>query len=830
MIAVSSPGRICLFGEHQDYLGLPVIAAAVNIRAKFTATANDTGIFRIVKPDVDEQEEIDPGIEQEYRSKRDYLRSAVNVLRRDGFRFGRGYDITLRSAIPIGKGCSSSSAILVAWIGLLGRIATDGRALTPGEAAQFGYFAEVKEFKEPGGMMDHYTSALGGMVYIETKGEIILNPLPAALPGVFTQNQSGSGPGSILGQKPVAGSIPALNTAANPASVGDYLLIYCTGLGTVTPSIAAGAAASYPPLYYTDNTVTKGTMKFPLSKACLTVSSVLTECSKMATLFPVQGWAKTTTCSSDGGQCNCTAQADQTGSLGVVFQNASTTGSYTSSSGGLNADGEVDYSYCVSGDTLTLTPKPTILPLIGTVVLQKASSPGSGGAPGSGGKTGAGGNTVGSGGAAGAGGATLGSGGKTGAGGNTVGSGGAPGSGGITSGSGGMAGAGGSTVGSGGVPGSGGKTGAGGSSATGGTTGAGGGTGTGPCDIYAAASTKCVAAHSTVRALYGSYSGPLYQVKRADGTTKDISVLSPGGFADSAAQDAFCTSACTITRVYDQSGNGNLVAAQTPDTTDMTPAGHSGMTAASATKDPTNVGGHKVYSLYTNTSQAYWHDGSKSGMPTGSNPQGVYMVTNSTHVNSGCCYDYGNGETSRTYVAGPSMDSIYFGSCTQWAHGTGSGPWIMADMEDGMQIGNSNQASITYKYVTAIEKNNGTSEFALRGADATSGSLSTFYMGALPSGYGPNSKQGAIVLGSGGDCCYCNNNGSALDNRYSMQLLANGTFDVDVTGYTPVDATIASTSGGEDGSCLKLTATANAFPRRSWPGGCTATPTAWTSR
>src|SRR5450631_3994627 len=268
---------------------------------------------------------------------------------------------------------------------------------------------------------------------------------------------------------------------------------------------------------------------------------------------------------------------------------------------------------------------------------------------------------------------------------------------------------GGTTAGSGGVTGSGGKTGAGGdsigsggtTSSTGGSTG--GGTGTGPCDIYASANTKCVAAHSTVRALLGSYSGPLYQVKRADGTTKDIGVLSPGGFADSSAQDAFCTSACVITRVYDQSGNGNLVAAQTPDTVDMTPAGHSGMTAASATKDPTNVGGHKVYSLYTNTSQAYWHDGSKSGMPLGSSPQGIYMVTTSTHVNTGCCYDYGNGETSRTYVAGPSMDSIYFGSCTIWAHGTGSGPWIMADMEDGMQIGNSNTPSITYKFVTAIE-------------------------------------------------------------------------------------------------------------------------------
>src|SRR6185437_7153178 len=43
---------------------------------------------------------------------------------------------------------------------------------------------------------------------------------------------------------------------------------------------------------------------------------------------------------------------------------------------------------------------------------------------------------------------------------------------------------------------------------------------TGPCDIYGNAGTPCVAAHSTTRALYGSYSGPLYQVRRAsDGAT-----------------------------------------------------------------------------------------------------------------------------------------------------------------------------------------------------------------------------------------------------------------------------------------------------------------------
>jgi uncharacterized protein (TIGR03437 family) len=94
-------------------------------------------------------------------------------------------------------------------------------------------------------------------VIIET-GSAVSEPqtvaVAAAQPGVFTQNQRGSGPGSILGQK--VGGNPALNTTANPASVGDYLWIYCTGLGTVTPSIAAGAAATYPPLYNTDNTIT----------------------------------------------------------------------------------------------------------------------------------------------------------------------------------------------------------------------------------------------------------------------------------------------------------------------------------------------------------------------------------------------------------------------------------------------------------------------------------------------------------------------------------------------------------------------------------------------
>src|SRR4029078_3939162 len=35
--------------------------------------------------------------------------------------------------------------------------------------------------------------------------------------------------------------------------------------------------------------------------------------------------------------------------------------------------------------------------------------------------------------------------------------------------------------------------------------------GTKPCDIYASGGTPCVAAHSTTRQLFGSYTGSLYQ-------------------------------------------------------------------------------------------------------------------------------------------------------------------------------------------------------------------------------------------------------------------------------------------------------------------------------
>jgi hypothetical protein len=301
----------------------------------------------------------------------------------------------------------------------------------------------------------------------------------------------------------------------------------------------------------------------------------------------------------------------------------------------------------------------------------------------------------------------------------------------------------------------------------------------GPCDIYGAGGTPCVAAHSTVRALFGAYSGKLYQVRSAGGATKDISTVIAGGAADAAAQDSFCAgTTCVITAVYDQSGKGNDLWYQGSGS----PVG--GMDqAASATTESLKVSGNKAYSLYIKPGNSYWADGSQRSVPLGSAPEAMYMVTSGTNYNAGYGFDYGNVPVSRHYVAGSASDAVNFSNITAWGTGAGSGPWVMADFEAGIFTqGNSsrnlNDPTQTAPFVTALLKNNGATEFALRGGNATSGSLGTYYKGALPAGMSPMQKQGGIVLGSGADCCLTNTS------------LSRGTFyeGCIVSGY-PSDAT-----------------------------------------
>jgi len=231
----------------------------------------------------------------------------------------------------------------------------------------------------------------------------------------------------------------------------------------------------------------------------------------------------------------------------------------------------------------------------------------------------------------------------------------------------------------------------------------------GPCDIYSSGGTACVAAHSTTRALYSAYSGSLYQVKRgSDNTTTDIAPLTAGGVANAAAQDTFCASTtCLITIIYDQSGKGNHL-------TQAPPGGFDGPdingydNLASAIGAPVTLNGQKAYGVFMSPGCGY-RNNAASGTAIDDEPEGLYAVLDGTHYNGACCYDYGNAETSSHDTGDGHMEAIYFGDSTVWGTGAGSGPWIMADLENGLFSGesasnNAADPSISYRFVTAIVK------------------------------------------------------------------------------------------------------------------------------
>ena len=163
-----TPAGVCLFGEHQDYLQLPVVPCAISLRITIRGEhQNERSITVEGPPDISSQEDLALDEPAPDRHNRDYLRSGLNVMRRHGYSFNRGIRASVRSAIPINAGTSSSSALLVTWVALLARLSDQEKTPSPEECARYAHEAEVLEFGEPGGQMDHYSTALGGILAIE---------------------------------------------------------------------------------------------------------------------------------------------------------------------------------------------------------------------------------------------------------------------------------------------------------------------------------------------------------------------------------------------------------------------------------------------------------------------------------------------------------------------------------------------------------------------------------------------------------------------------------------------------------------------------------------
>ena len=285
-----------------------------------------------------------------------------------------------------------------------------------------------------------------------------------------------------------------------------------------------------------------------------------------------------------------------------------------------------------------------------------------------------------------------------------------------------------------------------------------------PCDIYKTAGTPCVAAHSTVRALYEAYSGPLYQVRRtSDNATMDIGLLSPGGYVDIAVQDSFLNGkAGTISIIFDQSPNKNHLT-KSPKVLHLTNGGNE----AKATDGKHTVNGHVVHGIYVTgySTDVGYRNNDATGLARNDEPETMYMVVDGKRYSDQCCFDYGNVGKTGTDEGNATMECIYWGTDITWGgKGDGTGPWVAADLENGVYKGNKggwqsqslswpNCKSIIANYATAMLKGHSGNRFVLKGGSAQSGKLTTMWDGTRPNTYSPMKKQGAIVLGTGGDGC-----------------------------------------------------------------------------
>jgi hypothetical protein len=96
------------------------------------------------------------------------------------------------------------------------------------------------------------------------------------------------------------------------------------------------------------------------------------------------------------------------------------------------------------------------------------------------------------------------------------------------------------------------------------------------------------------------------------------------------------------------------------------------------------------------------------------------------HYSNGCCFNYGNARTNGLSVGTGTMESVYFGTSTVWGSGSGTGSWIMSDLEAGLFSGynarvNNANPTINWRFVTGVFGGGGRNFWELKGGNAQEG-------------------------------------------------------------------------------------------------------------
>jgi D-glycero-alpha-D-manno-heptose-7-phosphate kinase len=178
-IRAKAPLRISFAGGGTDVPPFPqreggcVLSSTINRYAWGTLKPRDDGQICINSLDFNVSLSYASRADLNYDGEMDLAKAAIKRLAGDQ---DVGYDLYLHTDAPPGSGLGSSSAMMVALVGLLKEF--HNLPLTDYEVAQIAYEIERIDLGIMGGMQDQYAAAFGGFNFMEFLGDrVVVNQL-----------------------------------------------------------------------------------------------------------------------------------------------------------------------------------------------------------------------------------------------------------------------------------------------------------------------------------------------------------------------------------------------------------------------------------------------------------------------------------------------------------------------------------------------------------------------------------------------------------------------------------------------------------------------------
>lgn len=172
-----APLRISFAGGGTDVAPYPeerggaVLSATIDKYAYASLVPNTNGEIHVHSLDYDVVAKYQVGSPLPYDGELDLVKAAIQH-----FDVREGVNLFVHTDAPPGSGLGSSSAVVVALIGVLRHWLR--QPVTNYEIAQLAYRIERQDLGVQGGMQDHYAATFGGFNFIEFQASsVVVNPL-----------------------------------------------------------------------------------------------------------------------------------------------------------------------------------------------------------------------------------------------------------------------------------------------------------------------------------------------------------------------------------------------------------------------------------------------------------------------------------------------------------------------------------------------------------------------------------------------------------------------------------------------------------------------------